>query len=141
VFAWLIAGLLFGAPVSATDVEREQEPGEATVEVEARLLAYEAKRRWCTYRPGAAIHGMGWSPWGRFEVTGPSRHAGRSFGVLFKCSDREGLLRTLPSGTGRRFVLVLPRDFVERKYSQIEDCSLDPAVLERWRPAEAAGRP
>lgn len=142
VSVWVVGGLLLGGTLaSAKGVTRKQGPGVAMVEVEGELLEYQEKHRWCTYRPGARIHGMGATPWGRFKVTSPPRHAGRSFGVLLKCSDREDLLRTLRSGTGRLFVLVLPRDFLQGKYAEIEDCSIDSTAMKRWRPASATGRP
>ena len=48
----------------------------------------------------------------------------------------KGLLRTLRTGTGRQFILVLPQDFLKEKYSDIEDCSIDTAAMKRWRLAK-----
>ena len=107
------------------------------VEIQGKLLESEEKHPWCTYKPGVAIHGMGESPWGRFKVTSPTVYAGRSFGVLLKCSNREDFLRAMRSGAGRLFVLVVPDDFLQGKYSEIEDCSIDSTAMKRWRLVEA----
>ena len=136
---WVIGGLLLGGALASAEGEaRTSEPGAALVEVEAKLVKYAQRHPWCTYKPGAAIHGIGRSPWGRFKVTGPANHAGRSFGVLLKCTDRKDLLRKLRSGVGRQFVLVLPQDLLHGKYSEFEDCSIDSTALKRWKPVEAA---
>ena len=136
--ALVIGGLLLGGSLTGAEgVARTSKPGAALVEVKAKLVKYEEKRPWCTYKPGAAIHGMGKSPWRRFKITSPANHAGRSFGVLLKCTDRKDLLRNLRSGVGRQFALVVPRDFLHGKYSEIEDCSIDSTAMKRWKPVEA----
>jgi hypothetical protein len=139
VGAWLIAGLLLGGPLAiAASSSGHAKTRVAAVEVEATLLEYEEKHPWCTYPQGEAVHGIGESPWARFKVTKPAVHVGRAFGVLFKCGERKDFLRALRSGTGRTFSLVLPEDFLQGKYSEIEDCSLDSTAMNRWKSASAA---
>jgi hypothetical protein len=141
VFAstWVIAGLLLGGSLaSATGTAGNAKTQASLVEVEAKLLEYEERHPWCTYPQGEAVHGMGESPWARFKVAKPAVHDGRAFGVLFKCGERKDLLRMLRSGTGRMFVLVLPADFLQGKYSEIEDCSIDSTAMNRWRSASVA---
>jgi hypothetical protein len=128
--------ILTGSLASAKGAARKARPGAALEEIEVRLLGYEDKHRWCTYHPRIRAYASGASPFGRFEATSPT-YPGRTFGVLLKCTDRMDLLRTLRTGAGRLFVLVLPQHFLRGKYSQIEDCSIDAAVMKRWRPAEA----
>jgi hypothetical protein len=136
--AWVIAGGVLGCSLAtAKGVAPKERPGAALVEVEGKLLEYQEKHPWCTYAPGAETHAMGESPWGRFEITSPALHAGRSFGVLFTCSGQEGLLRALRSGAGHLFVLVVPQDFLQGKYSELEDCSIDSTAMKRWKPAAA----
>lgn len=136
---WVIVGLLLGGSLaSAKGRVRKGKPAAPLVEVEGKLLEYEEKHFWCTYSPGASIHGEGESPWGRFSLTGPANHAGRSFGVLLKCNGRPDLLQALQSGVGRVFVLVLPEDFLQGKYKEIEDCTIDSNAMKRWRAADAA---
>ena len=135
--ACLLAGLLLGGSMaSAKGLARKAKAPAALVEVEGKLLEYEEEHAWCTYRSGAAMHGAGESPWIRFQVTGPTVKSGRSFGVLFKCGTRKDLLPELRSGVGRNFTIVVPQDFLEGKYSEIEDCSIDPTAMKRWRPLE-----
>jgi hypothetical protein len=137
--AWVIAGLLVGGSLArATSTVGHAKTRAPVVEVEAKLLEYEERHPWCTYPLGEAVHGMGESPWARFKITKPTVLDGRAFGVLFKCGERKDLLRALRSGTGRVFVLVLPEDFLQGKYSEIEDCSIDSTALNRWRSASAA---
>jgi hypothetical protein len=131
---WVVVGVITsGSLARGNGAAGRARPEPAPVEVEGKLLEYQEKHAWCTYKPGAAAHSMGKSPWARFEVT-TSSHAGRSFGVLLKCGAREDLLRALRAGTGRRFVLVLPKDFLQGKYSEIEDCFIESAAMKRWRP-------
>jgi len=89
----------------------------------------------CAYKPGASVSGEGEAPWGRFEVAS-STYAGRSFGVLLKCNHREDLLRALRSGAETLFVLVLPQDFLQGKYREIEDCVVDSTAMKGWRPIQ-----
>jgi hypothetical protein len=136
----VIVGVFWaGSLASAKSNAGKARTGAASVEVEGHLLEYEERHPWCTYKPGAAVHGMGESPWARFKVTKPAVHEGRAFGVLFKCGQREDLLRTMRTrGTGGRFVLVLPADFLQGKFSELEDCSIEASAMKRWRPAGAA---
>ena len=127
----VLAGLIsIGVLAKASGAAARKKPDSAPVEVEGDLLEYQEKRTWCTYKPGASVHAMGKSPWARFKITTPS-YAGRSFGVLFKCGVREDLLRALRGGTGHRFILALPKDFLQGKDSEIEVCFLDSE--EKWR--------
>lgn len=131
--ACLLAGLLLGGSMaSAKGLSRKAKAPAALVEVEGKLLEYEEEHAWCTYKPGAVVHGVGESPWARFRVSGPTIQAGRSFGVLLKCGTRKDLLPALRSGLGRNFTLVVPQDFLEGKYSEIEDCSISPVAMRRW---------
>lgn len=135
----LILGLLLsGSWASAKGHARKGKPAVALVEVEAKLLEYEQAHFWCTYPKGASAHGLGESPWGRFRVTAPANHVGRAFGVLLKCSDRPELQRALRTGVGGVFVLFLPQDFLDGKFSEIEDCVIDSTAMKRWRAADAA---
>ena len=134
----LASFLLDGSMASEVDAKglaRKAKAPAALVEVVGKLLEYEEEHAWCTYKPGAAVHGAGESPWIRFQVTGPGVRAGRSFGVLFKCGTGKDLLPALRSGVGRNFTLVVPQDFLEGKSSEIEDCSIDPIAMKQWRDA------
>lgn len=136
--AFAIAGLLLGGSLaSAKELVRKGKPVVASIEVSARLVEHEEHHFWCTYEPGATIHGQGTSPRARFEVTSPPRYAGRSFAVLFMCAERKDLLPALRSGTGSSFLLVLPQDFLDGKYTEIDDCSVASAAMKRWQPLRA----
>ena len=70
--AWLLAALLVGGSMaSAKGQARNAKAPAALVEVEGKLLEYEEGHRWCTYERGAAVHGIGKSPWARFRETIP----------------------------------------------------------------------
>jgi hypothetical protein len=128
-----LSALMLGCASTPSDHLSSTAGRTPTVEVEGRLLEYEAKRFWCDYDRGASMHSEGTAPWGRFQLTRPAVHAGRTFEVWFKC----GYSPALVPASGRRaaelFVLALPEDFLVGSYSSIEDCDVGPAVAARWR--------
>ena len=129
-------------PAMAKDLPKAAPTPKSLVEVQGRLLDYEDNHPWCSYGQSAAMqaHGLGRSPWGRFELDSPSAYAGRTFEVLFKCGYGRSLGPALRSGVGRAFTLVLPEDFLLGTYSRIEDCDVGSAVAKRWRPVSTKPR-